>query len=66
MDRCDAMRYDGGWATGQTGEPVRMPTELKPALWGTSSMSHPLTCSLEELVTTCLGPPIGHSGGLST
>lgn len=45
--RCDAMRCDGGWAAGQTGEPVRMPTELKPALWGTSSLSHPLTGSLQ-------------------
>lgn len=52
---CDAMRldYDWGWAAGQTGQTgLHMPTELKPALWGTSSMSHPLTGTLEELVTT--------------
>lgn len=58
---CDAMRLGlGGRADRQTG--VHMPTELKPALWGTSSMSHPLTGALEELVNTCIGAAIGHSG----
>lgn len=60
--RCDAMRCDSGWAAGQTGKPVHMLTELKPTLWGTSSLSHPLTGSLAELVTTSAGAPIGHSG----
>lgn len=60
--QCDAMRCDGGWAAGQTGKPVHMLTELKPALWGTSSLSHPLTGSLAELVMTSVGAPIGHSG----
>lgn len=66
---CDAMRLDcdWGWAARQRGRQgrqagVHMPTELKPALWGTSSMSHPLTGTLEELVTGCIGAPIGHSG----
>ena len=39
--RCDAMRCDG--RQGRQDGPVHMLTELKPALWGTSSMSHPLT-----------------------
>lgn len=59
--RWDAMRRAAG-QTGQTGEPVRMPTELKPAVWGTSSMSHLLTGSLAELVTAGAGAPIGRSG----
>lgn len=62
----DAMRWDamrrGGRAAGQTREPVRMPTELKPAVWGTSSMSHLLTGSLGELVTAGAGAPIGRGG----
>lgn len=45
----------GAWA-------LHMPTELKPAVWGTSSMSHPLTGTLEELVTASLRVAIGHSG----
>lgn len=50
-DRADR----GDWA-------LHMPTELKPAVWGTSSMSHPLTGTLEELVTASVGLAIGHSG----
>lgn len=65
--RCAAMRRRLGGRADRadrlgTGEPVHMLTELKPALWGTSSLSHPLTGSLAQLVTTSAGAPIGHSG----
>lgn len=45
--RCDGFATGAAQVVGRQGRqdaPVHMLTELKPALWGTSSMSHPLTC----------------------